>query len=286
MESKNSMLSLPRPTHIDVENTFRTCSGSIQNVAVRSSVLGICPEIVGAATQYAQLAESAALHIFPQPTHLDPGIRTQLKSNYTGRMAKPNVAGRPVYDEIRSLAPNNICPFCGVRLVSTLDHVLPKEPFQNIAVLPDNLIPCCRDCNTEKWDTVPNSCEEVVVHPYFDEVHTQSWLRAEVFEKQPVSVRYFVEPTAAYEECLNARIANQFTILRLGQLYASHAASQLASMQQNILRIFNASGAAAVQNELTFQWNSARSHQLNSWQTALFGALKNNEWYYNGGFYI
>lgn len=57
-----------------------------------------------------------------------------------------------VYDTLINLAksPEIHCPFCGgISIPSQLDHFLPKARYGHFAVFPYNLIPICKDCNTE-----------------------------------------------------------------------------------------------------------------------------------------
>ena len=58
--------------------------------------------------------------------------------------------GRRFYDAIMAQANLGICPICGVRTVSNLDHFLPKTNYATLVVTPCNLVPSCRDCNTDK----------------------------------------------------------------------------------------------------------------------------------------
>jgi hypothetical protein len=39
-------------------------------------------------------------------------------------------------------------PFCGVGHGSALDHNLPKTKFPQLLVVPLNLVPSCKNCNT------------------------------------------------------------------------------------------------------------------------------------------
>ena len=115
---------------------------------------------------------------------------------YTDRMAKEKVPGRPVYDRLK--ASQDICPFCGQRVVSQLDHYLPKANFPVLSVVPYNLVPSCSDCNKSKLSDVPNSEEEQIFHPYYDDVTTEQWLFAEVVEGTEVTLCFYVEAPDAW----------------------------------------------------------------------------------------
>src|SRR5690606_34072146 len=91
------------------------------------------------------------------------------------RMSRPKAAGRRYYNLIRSAPLHGQCPLCGHRQVATLDHYLPKSEFPAFAVLPLNLIPACRDCNSAKLARVVLSANEQTLHPYYDDVDGEQW---------------------------------------------------------------------------------------------------------------
>ena len=85
----------------------------------------------------------------------------EMVSVYDQRMAGKKGPGRHVYDAIKLLPKQGICPFCDHRPVSTLDHLLPKRLFPALAVTPDNLVGACADCNKTKLAFAPAAAEEV-----------------------------------------------------------------------------------------------------------------------------
>ena len=103
---------------------------------------------------------------------------------YDGRMAAQGSPGRAIYDAIKVGSPNGLCPLCGQRVVATLDHYLPKSRYAALAVNPANLIPACSDCNKAKSDAVADT-----LHPYYDNIENDLWLRAELKEVRPASVQ-------------------------------------------------------------------------------------------------
>ena len=93
------------------------------------------------------------------------------------------------------LAPaHGTCPLCGLRKVSTIDHHLPKAHHPALIAVPADLVPACMDCNMAKGDTVPGNEYKQTIHPYFDDVDSETWLFAEVGETTPPAIRYFIQP--------------------------------------------------------------------------------------------
>ena len=225
------------------------------------------------------------MHLLPQQGVLNGDVLAdEMEKVYTSRMAKADTPGRPVYDALLAAPAYGRCPLCNQRTVSTLDHQLPKTTHSALVVNPLNLVPACKDCNTTKLDKLPASAAEVTLHPYFDNVETVSWLKARVHHTNPAAVEFFVEPSAIGEPVLADRVRNHFSLFKLGALYASHAAEELANQQLSLSLLHVASGMAGVQAHLRDQAATRRAIQLNSWQTACYAALAEDEWFCEGGF--
>ncbi|WP_205455799.1 HNH endonuclease [Clostridium botulinum] len=81
------------------------------------------------------------------------------------------------------------CYFCGSSITGadiTIEHIISKTKYKAFTYKPENLILCCKECNTLKseyyvlnkkyngdefnsWNDYPdNSCEYKIIHPYFD----------------------------------------------------------------------------------------------------------------------
>jgi 5-methylcytosine-specific restriction endonuclease McrA len=200
---------------------------------------------------------------------------------YDGRMAAQGSPGRAIYDAIKVGSPGGLCPLCGQRVVATLDHYLPKSRYAALAVNPANLIPACSDCNKAKLDAV-----ESTLHPYYDNVENDPWLRAELNEVRPVSVRFLVSPPASWAPMLADRVAHHFRVFGLSKLYAVHAAQSISGMQWRLSVLAAHGGAAAVRTHLADETESWRVVHLNSWQVALYECLAGSDWFCSGGFQL
>ena len=45
---------------------------------------------------------------------------------------------------------DSLCPYCTIGEASSLDHIVPKTVMPVFADHPNNLIPCCSNCNSKK----------------------------------------------------------------------------------------------------------------------------------------
>lgn len=87
--------------------------------------------------------------------------------------AQVQIGGR--LEKVREtlLASADECPFCGFGEPSQLDHYLPRSVYRELAIYPNNLIPCCGPCNNAKRTVVPGlgpAHGPGLIHPYFQEL--------------------------------------------------------------------------------------------------------------------
>jgi hypothetical protein len=189
-----------------------------------------------------------------------------------------------VYDKLLAVPINGICPLCGLRTVSTLDHHLPKASFPALAVTPINLVPACSDCNRAKIDILIVGPDEQTIHPYFDDVENEPWLAAEIAVNNLVSVRFIVDAPRNWNALKTARVEYHFSIFKLAALYAAHAAEELAGIRFQLNLIFDRGGQDAVRAHLAEQADSRESSHVNSWQTAFYKAAAASTAFCSGGF--
>jgi hypothetical protein len=277
------MWRVERP-NLDVGETFKKCISRVKNPAIRLALAGILPAIEAASADYVVKAENAELHLIP-PMGAIGGVQgSEMVKTYEGRMAKKGQPGRPIYDKIKLLPENDLCPFCDHRNISTLDHVLPKKYFPIFSVTPLNLVGCCGDCNKVKLEAIPSCASDTVLHPYFDDVTNREWLVAKVVAQAPAALTFHVANVVEWDEALNKRIAHQFNLLGLADLYSNQAARELTNIRQNLQRHYEFDGLDAVRKELVYQCQSRQANRINSWQTATYKALAESNWFCDGGF--
>ena len=277
------MLTLERP-QFGAMDTYARCISSIKNAKRKKRFTAAVERIDSAATHYAQAAMTGKLHLI-SPTHDVAGLvsKNEMIAIYERRMARHGSPGRHIYDALLALPDGGTCPFCAQGTVSTLDHVLPKSRFCELAVTPDNLVAACRDCNHAKSSTAPTSPAEVPVHPYFDDVSGARWLDARVVEGTVAAVAFDVVAVDSWSHELNERVKRQFDMLNLSRLYSVQAANQISGQRHYLARILDESGPKAVERELRHKHNSWKKLGANRWQTVTFRALAKSGWYCAGG---
>ncbi|TRO62490.1 HNH endonuclease [Streptomyces sp. IB201691-2A2] len=213
--------------------------------------------------------------------------KKEMTDVYTDRMAKKKAPGRVIYDDLILAPAHGICPLCAQRPVSTLDHHLPKADYWALAVDPLNLVPACADCNKTKLDIAAQTAGDETLHPYFDNVEGDEWLRAAVIESAPAAVTFFVDAPQAWDPILRQRMNTHFRVFELAALYACQAADEIFNINFHLTQLYDASavgGLERVRAHLVEQAESRRNAHVNSWQTATYDALASSSWFCGGGF--
>ena len=269
---------------IDAGETYEKCIGGLFNDELRNKLMEIKGRVEMAATDYVERAKNGCLH--EVVNEIDKVTGKQLMNVYEYGMRDTQSCGRAVYDMIRGLPADNLCPFCGHRKIVGLDHILPKSKYPVFSVVPHNLVGICGPCNQLKGDIAPTSRCNGVIHPYFEDIDKIQWLHAEVNEQHPAAVEFLVKPVECWSDALNERVANEFQMLKLEILYSDQAASEMSSIQRDLQEHFESGGASFVKRELHRMWRSVEIVQLNSWRTACYKALRDSEWYCSIGYQI
>jgi len=209
-------------------------------------------------------------------------LKEEMKYLYTVQMVDKHKKGRKVYNKIMSLAYLDICPFCGIGQVSTLDHYLPKSKFPIFSVLPYNLVPSCKDCNTGKGISYAKTKAEQTLHPYYDDFTTDQWLFAKVLRTSPISIEFFVDPPSDWDSISKDRVEAHFVDYNLGRRFSIQASSELAKLNSGFsIRKFN---FMQIKEQLDYEEQTYKKIHLNSWESALYQALAESDWYCREGY--
>lgn len=207
----------------------------------------------------------------------------EMKDLYKRSLSSRTGIARDIYDELVSSVPYRTCPLCGVGVVSTLDHHLPQSQYIDFVVTPINLVPACADCNKAKLARYPRLAEEQTIHPYFECFTEETWLFAEVLHVSPPAVRFSVNPPPHWNDIDRAIVRRHFTTFKLASLFTSNAASELSDLRFHLVTRLNGD-AAAIKKFLSEQAETCRESHLNSWRTATYTALSQDDWFANVGF--
>lgn len=262
------------------EEIFSTCISNLRDNAKKQKFLACKNHIVLAANDFNEKVHIHQVHTIEQTEDI-AGIvtKSEMTDLYDNKMAKKSSPGRKYYDKIISSPRNGICPLCGQRVASTLDHYLPKKKYPSLAITPTNLIPACKDCNTGKGETYFKSGEDETLHPYFDDVENNPWLYAQIIEEEEITIIFEVRQPQPWSKFLYARVVNHFNLFKLNSLYSTHAVEELMGNRRLFVTIYNRTGPTGISEHLKECYMSHRNIYLNSWKTAMYRALYESQWF-------
>jgi 5-methylcytosine-specific restriction endonuclease McrA len=278
--------------NLDTKVVYQKCINSIRNEDLRKRLNLITPNILVAAGDYEQKAKAKQLYSIPPNTckndeiALDGVTKKELKDVYSSQMVDRTKAAREIYDLLLSQAPSGRCPFCGLGYASTLDHYLPKTKYPQLSVLPLNLVPSCKDCNTGKSTAIATTAEEQSLHPYFDHQNfiDDQWLYAEVRQTKPATIYFFVKAPDNWDHIPKIRVQSHFNAFNLALRYSLEAANEMVSLRDTLVSYSKLLGSNGSKINLEIEAKSCANQHINYWKTAMLQALASSEWYCNGGF--
>lgn len=278
------MRQLTKPTD-DAGDVFIECISIVRNPALKKRLTEVKDLIVKASTELDKKVTKGKLHTIKQETVINGNVTSkELEDVYTIRMVPKGTPGRKIYDKIKIAAPLGICPLCGHREVKTIDHYLPKTKYPRLAVAPINLLPACTDCNDIKDVHHPTKSSEEFLHPYYDTIEGDLWLKARIDHNTPAAIQFFVESPSDWDELLSERVKYHFDTLQLNGLYSVQAAVELININFGLREIYTTKGASGVKKHLLKQAQTRKHANQNSWQSAMYSAMAEDEWFCDGGF--
>ena len=277
------MRNIPKPIAL-VSDIFDDCIRSVQNQGLKTRLRTAKPVVLAAAQTYEQKGTVGELFEIPVSNGVLGVTSEEMHSLYRNTFVK-SVRTRPIYTSLKKGCKNDMCPLCGQRTVHQLDHYLPVSQHSALAVTPVNLVPACAECNKVKLAKEAAIAEEQTLHPYFDDLTATRWLYATVQQTNPVSLLFEAKPDAGMSLILQARIVHHFKTFELGNLYTSHAGEELTNIRFGLQEIAkSANPTKALRTHLDQMAMSRRVVHLNSWQTAMYSALAESDWFLTQGY--
>lgn len=281
------MKKLPLPTD-DHATVFATCLKGVGAPALVARYAHDYADCAAIELDYAQRARASTLYALPRinpprgtdPTVLNTLTRSDLTKLYTDYLVPASKPARGNYDRLK-VTPNGKCPLCGdIGQVRTLDHYLPKANFPLYSIVPANLIPCCRDCNSEKLNAFATIADRQTLHPYFDDnrFFTHRWLSARVIPGTPPIVEYSVTPPATWSLPDKSRVAAHFEEYDLAKRFSIEAGADLPETIQTRRTTSAALSPAEFSNQLR-EKSDGLLLPINHWRRVMFAALADDAWF-------
>ena len=115
----------PPIPEIKPEDIFESCVKSYTDPGKKKRLL-VCKHLVEVDSSSYQELVPSQIDRFTISELPEDVTSVEMKKVYDEKFAKAETVGRTYYDAIMAQVERGICPICGVRLASTLDHYLPK----------------------------------------------------------------------------------------------------------------------------------------------------------------
>jgi hypothetical protein len=279
------MKKLPPPT-LSFSTALTEAISGIGNNADRTMYTAAFLDSAAVETAYEDGARAATLYSMPRVTGTDDPVvhgtlrKSHLTKLYTQYFVPGTKPARRLYEEIKVTA-NGKCPLCGgVGHVRTLDHYLPKANFPVYSVLPANLVPCCRDCNSEKLNAFAATRGLQTLHPYFDHdrFFNERWVDARVVQNDPPVVEFSVAAPVGWDADDRLRVQSHFDEYGLANKFSTEAAADLPETIQTRRTTMSASSPAEFSNYLN-EKSQTLALPVNNWRRVMFAALAADFWF-------
>lgn len=266
------MKILPLPNlQVATEDLFEMCVSSYRDEYKKTRLLH-CKSIVSTdAKNYRQFV----------PQNIDSFCVSELPENvstsemakvYKDKFAAVGAVGRKYYNAIMAQAVRGVCPICGIRTVSTLDHYLPQSKIPTLVLEPSNLFPSCRDCNMDKKTAMSFDPHETPVHIYFDQLPDDIWLHVNI--GTDLEVVYYISCPKDWDKTLRGRVEHHLENYHLHNLYSAHAAVEIEDNKMKWRNLFCLGAEGSLFEHIKETRVSAEANDLNSWKSALYRGLE------------
>lgn len=268
------MIKLPKPD-IKIEDILNACISNMHKHSILLHIKQSSTAIIANSVAYDDLGEKGILDKVPMQNSMQ---LTVTKEDMIWLYDNKFVAGggKKYYDRLKSIPKYGKCPFCGVGIVSTLDHYLPKTEYPIYAVTPFNLVASCFDCNKKKANAIIASASKKFIHPYYEDFDDEIWLKVRVIYEYEITFQFYVEKPENWNKEKYERAKNHFEKLDLNSLYVSHCGEEFVEYEYTARRLYKTGKIELVIDDLKDRILERRRLMKNNWRAALYEGLLEN----------
>lgn len=192
---------------------------------IRGYIKDICDQTI----EYDEKAKCGRLYLLKKNGSDEKSIRLKedMEYLYEQRFVGKNkrTAKLPYYSML--ISNIDVCPFCGNAMGTSgfqLDHFMPKSRYPVFAVSPINLVPCCSACNRAKYEYVPENESSQIIHPYYDDFSSVTWIKAKLVangsgDKPVFAFKYYTDFPSSWSLEKIERARSHIRVLGLEQQF-------------------------------------------------------------------
>ena len=263
----------------NISNVFDDCLSTMRNGTNKTDYLNAKTLIVNYSnvfytSQINSVVHTHTVHATVGATNIDKDKMTWL---YEQKFSKLNQPSRVYYDSIMQSASNNICPYCGINQVSTLDHFMSKSNYPTLAITPRNLIPSCYDCNRKKGSPIFSSPSDTHIDPYFDDTENDIWLIAGLYiNNLEPSFLFKVKQPLSWSVNFFDKVKNHFRLFKLGELYSFNATREFQDIRYHLSSFKVSNRSDLLRDYFHQQYMTCIRFELNSYKSAFYSCCEMN----------
>lgn len=164
------------------------------------------------------------------------------------------------------------CPLCRLDLISSLDHIVPRQAFPEFSTHPYNLIPSCDVCNGKKNSIWIDNGHYKYLNPYIDDVESKTYLRVKIEWVEDRGIPVFeVFRGSGISDDLFEKIEAHHEALNLCTRYQERCSEVLGSIASTIRESSDGQNMYAVRKSLIHRGEEILSSEGESdWEGLLY----------------
>lgn len=273
------MKSITRPSM-----TLQLVLDELGSGAEIANLRRLSTELQEGETEFVSNAENGNFRL-TKPKHSSILAKDEEDVRWAWKNRLSSGAARDMYDSLKA-GGGSRCPSCLHRQVHDLDHFLPKSKYPRLAIVPFNLVPICSDCNGIKRAYIAKTGDSEPIHPYFDNLGDEEWLKGTVLNVPGAPVSFAVDPPTSWSNSLGKRVADQFKRLRLDDLYADLTTTLIGNFASGLEKRFAIAGAAGAEGFLLEMLDTWRDSNTEPYAIAALSAWSKSPFVWNGGWRV
>ena len=196
--------------------------------------------------------------------------KTALKSLYDPRNKKIIDVKNSIITTLENRAID-LCQYCTINDVGTMDHILPKNNFPEYSVHTNNLFPCCSTCNSYKSNLWLLEGSRKFLNPYLDVLPQERYLFVELVDSEGViDVNFILENRNEINPELFTLICSHYECLHLLERFKRSSHSVVSDLSYTIGPLFEYMSIEEITSTLTDAITKKFSyHGANHWKSVL-----------------
>lgn len=263
---------------LNYQNLLIRCVEGIHDKSLAGIIYSNINDFKEKSEEYRSLATQQQLETISKDLRL--GL-TEKQMLFLYSKLRDSPHARKYYDYL--LGMSSICPSCGVQISHSLDHYLAKTHYPMYAIEPYNLLPCCSDCNSIKGELEQVKGKQTL-HPYFDKHSNERTLKARV-NQETLGIEFYLEHPPDLTASEFSKLEFHFDKLQLNKMYSVLASKEIHSQLFEVRKLFNQGEKEAVKRNFEDIYTTNCEAEVNSWKTALYDALKEDDWFCSEGIF-